>query len=403
MYKKLVLACLVNFLIAALMGLLLRYSAVGSVSVNYRFLTHAHSHVAMLGWVYLILYVLIVKYFVPDKKPIYTRLFWLTEFAVVGMMFSFPFQGYAAIPISFSTLHILCSYYFVYLVWSHHKITSVTAQYLLKTALLFMVISTFGVWCLGPAVSMHGQASAFYQIAIQFFLHFQFNGWFLIAVFALLFAIFKVQESKRFKYFYLLLLVTTIATLALPVYWFVPRKVFYYINAVAVLLQIPLLALLLMLLIPKISSVFKAQSKVFKYVFVFALGNLVLKALLQTVTLFPEFSEAAFKYHNFVIGFIHLLMLGVISGFLLVAMLKNQWLHPSRLLTFGVICFILGFLLTEGILAFQGILFFNKIGLMPYYHYTLLLSSILLPIGILCFVINSLKTKTYGKKTIKTT
>ncbi len=63
MQKKLVLVCLINFLIAALMGLALRYSFINPIGVNYRFLTHAHSHVAMLGWVYLMLYVFIVHYF----------------------------------------------------------------------------------------------------------------------------------------------------------------------------------------------------------------------------------------------------------------------------------------------------------------------------------------------------
>ncbi|MCB0446175.1 MAG: hypothetical protein KDD03_01425, partial [Gelidibacter sp.] len=175
MQKKFILVCLLNFLVAASMGLVLRYVFIQPLSLNFRFLTHGHSHVAMLGWVYLMLYLLIVHHFIPDKKPIYNRLFWITQLAVVGMMISFPLQGYAAISISFSTLHIFCSYYFVRLVWQHHKTTSLPARYLLKACLLFMLLSTIGVWCLGPAVATLGQTSAFYQIAIQFFLHFQFN------------------------------------------------------------------------------------------------------------------------------------------------------------------------------------------------------------------------------------
>src|SRR5690606_35939766 len=111
--------------------------------------------------------------FVPIKKPIYNRLFWVTQCAVVGMLFSFPFQGYAAVSITFSTLHIFCSYFFAYLIFKHHKTDNKVTNSLLKMALVFMLLSTIGVWCLGPAVSMLGQASAFYQIAIQFFLHFQ--------------------------------------------------------------------------------------------------------------------------------------------------------------------------------------------------------------------------------------
>ena len=111
MPKKLVIVCLINFFIAAVMGLTLRFSFIDSIDINYRFLTHAHSHVAMLGWVYLMLYVLFVHYFVPEKLKVFNRLFWLTEVAVIGMMLTFPFQGYAAISITFSTLHIFMSFW----------------------------------------------------------------------------------------------------------------------------------------------------------------------------------------------------------------------------------------------------------------------------------------------------
>lgn len=49
MQKKLVIICLINFLVAALMGLALRFTFITPININYRFLTHAHSHVAMLG------------------------------------------------------------------------------------------------------------------------------------------------------------------------------------------------------------------------------------------------------------------------------------------------------------------------------------------------------------------
>ncbi len=196
------------------MGLVLRYVAIGNVDVNFRFLTHAHSHVAMLGWVYLMLYTFLLHYFVPEQKPIYQKLFWITEIAVIGMMLSFPFQGYAAISIIFSTLHILCSYYFVYLIWNDHKKTSISSTWLLRASLLFMLLSTLGVWCLGPAVGLMGKASAFYQIAIQFFLHFQFNGWYLLAIFALLFHFLNIKDSKLFRTFFYLLISSTILTLA---------------------------------------------------------------------------------------------------------------------------------------------------------------------------------------------
>ena len=226
MPKKLVVICLLNFLIAAFLGLLLRYSFIDSVDFNYRYIIHAHSHIAMLGWVYLMLYTLIIHYFIPDKKPIYNRLFWITEFTVIGMMLSFPFQGYGAISISFSTLHIFCSYYFVYLIWKNQHISNLPTRILLKASLLFMFLSIVGIWCLGPVIAVLGKSSAFYEIAIQFFLHFQFNGWFLIAVIALFFHIIQLKDSKSFRLFFTLLIVSTFLTLALPIHWYAPQSIF---------------------------------------------------------------------------------------------------------------------------------------------------------------------------------
>ena len=388
MQKKLVLVCLINFLIAALMGLALRYSFINPIGVNYRFLTHAHSHVAMLGWVYLMLYVFIMHYFVPERKPIYDRLFWLTEFAVIGMMLSFPFQGYAVISISFSTLHIFCSYYFVYLVWKHHKTESIVTSYLLKASLIFMLLSTVGVWCLGPAVSMLGQASAFYQIAIQFFLHFQFHGWFLFAVIAVFFHLLKIENSRQFQLFFKLLIVSTILTLALPVYWFMSHQILLLINGVGVLVQILTFILFFRLVKPKINSSLFNNSRLVSLGFWFTIFCFGLKVSLQLLSLIPEFTLAVYQHHNLVIGFIHLTMLGVITGFLFSFLIQSNLVAINKTLKFSVLTFILGFVLTELIIIAQGGMFYLGQDIMTSYYLILFLSSILLPLGIAGIILN---------------
>ncbi|MFH7014977.1 hypothetical protein [Flavobacterium sp. FlaQc-47] len=134
------------------------------LNINYSFILHAHSHIAMLGWVYLIIYVLIVRFFIPkvkSSKPFYNRLFWLTEFSVIGMMIAFPIQGYALFSIVFSTMHILLSYVFCRIIWRDSLKEKTEAQRLLFVAILFMVLSTFGVWCLGPALNMLGKQNPF--------------------------------------------------------------------------------------------------------------------------------------------------------------------------------------------------------------------------------------------------
>lgn len=402
MPKNIVIICLVNFLIAALMGLALRFSSIESIGINYRFLTHAHSHVAMLGWVYLMIFALFVHYFVPNKPKIFNRLFWLTEFAVIGMMLSFPFQGYAAISISSSTLHIFCSYYFVYLIWKHHKTNSTVSQKLVKTSLIFMLISTIGVWCLGPAVSTIGQSSAFYQIAIQFFLHFQFNGWFLIAVLAVFFHLLKIENSKVFNQFFWLLICSTLLTLALPIQWFAPHKSLLWINSFGVIIQILALYKCFQLIKPKLHSLVNYKNKLVLYMYTFALLCFILKVTFQSLSVLPEFAQIVYNYKNFVIGFIHLLMLGVISGFLFAFILKSDLVMYSKSLNFGIYSFILGFLLTELLLLIQGAMFYYGNGMLPYYYLLLFIFSILLPLGIYILLFNIIKQKNHATKTSKT-
>ncbi|MEO8774142.1 MAG: hypothetical protein ABI263_03225 [Gelidibacter sp.] len=408
MHKKLVIVCLINFLVAAIMGLMLRYvfvlplhDFVKPLPFQFRNLMHGHSHVAMLGWVYLMLYLLIVHHFIPDKKTAFNRLFWLTEIAVVGMMLSFPFQGYAAISISFSTLHIICSYLFIRLVWKNQKVKSKPIRLLLKVSLVLMFVSTIGIWCLGPAAALLGIDSAFFQIAIQFFLHFQFNGWFLFAVLAVFLNQFPIENLKQFQIFFKTLIVGTILTFALPISWFAFHPLMPWINGLGVLLQLVSGYYFIQLLRPHWSEFWDKSSQLAKSVYGLALISFVLKIALQSSSIVPEVSAMANQYHNFVIGFIHLMMLGVITGFLFAFILESSL--PSlknKLLNFGIYSFIIGFIATEFLLLLQGLYYYLGLGMMPNYYMLLFIFSILLPLGILFILLNILNHET---KTFKTT
>ena len=395
MRKSWILVCFVNFFIASLMGLLLRWMYVDPIAgVNFQFLMHGHSHVAMLGWVYLMLYCLIFHFFVPkeaQEKPIYNRLFWVTELAVVGMMIDFPAQGYAFASILFSTLHIFCSYYFCYLIWKDAKPSTFPEKKMLRTALFFMIFSTLGVWCLGPAVGLMGKASAFYQIAIQFFLHFQFNGWFLFAVLALFFKQSKIKiEEKKFRLFYNLLVTATILTLALPVSWSLSNPVFYWINAIGVTIQLISFALFALLIQTHFQDFFKPLSSLEKKIYRFALCSLALKVIIQLVVLVPELSQVSHEIRNFVIGYIHLTMLGIITGFLFGFSFQNGFLNvQNNIQKWGIKIFLLGFVATEILLFLQGTWLFLKSGSFFNYYQNLFIASIPLPIGLL-FVTGSL-------------
>lgn len=397
MRKSWLLTCLFNFLIASLMGLLLRLMYVAPFeNVNFQFLLHGHSHIAMLGWVYLMIYCFIVHFFIPKKeqqKPIYNRLFWVTEAAVIGMMLRFPVEGYALFSIVFSTLHIFCSYYFCRLVYKDAQPHSASEKKLLRTALLFMILSTLGVWFLGPAVGMLGKASAFYQIAIQFFLHFQFNGWFMFAILALFLHQLKASLNEKLFYkFYNLLVVSTILTLALPISWYLNYPIFYWINSVGVLLQLLAFYYFILLIKPPFSVFFSTLKPIEKIVYGFGLTSLALKVAIQLFVLVPYLAQASHHIRDFVIGFIHLTMLGIITGFLFGINLKNNFLNTDKkLVKYGLQLFILGFILTEVLLFVQGSSLLFEKGSIPHYYQWLFAASIALPLGLLLLIMSVYK------------
>lgn len=387
--KKWVLLCFFNFFIASLMGLILRLLYIFPIeAVNFQFLMHAHSHVAMLGWVYLMLYCFIFYFFIPKEaqyKRVYNRLFWVTQIAVFGMMIDFPVQGYALISIVCSTLHICCSYFFCRLVWKDSLPTRFPERIMLRTALFFMVLSTLGVWCLGPAVGLLGKTSAFYQIAIQFFLHFQFNGWFLFAVLALFLNQLKGDIiEKQFRWFYSLLVLANILTLALPVSWFVSNFIFHWINGLGVVLQLVAFVVFFQMIRPFFRPFFTSLKSIEKTVYGFALFTLGLKGGIQLLVLVPDLAQVSHQIRNFVIGFIHLTMLGGITSFLFGFLLRHDFLDRKVFwIRLGIKIFLIAFVLTELLLFMQGAYLYFGLGAFPLYYQNLFLASVGLPLGLL--------------------
>ena len=265
-----------------------------------------------------------------------------------------------------------------------------------------MLLSTLGVWCLGLSVGLLGKASAFYKIAIQLFLHFQFNGWFLIAVIAIFFHLLNIEYSKQFRQFFRLLIVSTLLTFALPIQWFAPHNILLWFNGVGVILQVVALYTFLKLIKPKLHQVLKKETKLLFYLFSFAIFGFILKVLFQLLSILPEFSQVVHSHRNFVIGFIHLLMLGVISGFLFSFILKSELINYSKTIYIGIYSFILGFALTEVLLLIQGIKFYLGSGIITNYYSLLFLFSILLPLGISFLLLNIIKHKNIENKTSKT-
>ena len=103
--KKQSIVALLYFLIAASLGIVLRLFPITNVDATYRYLVHTHSHIALLGWVYVALTALIFHLCIKlEAQKKYSKVFWCTQITILGMLFSFPITGYALFSILFSSL-----------------------------------------------------------------------------------------------------------------------------------------------------------------------------------------------------------------------------------------------------------------------------------------------------------
>ncbi|MBR9776720.1 MAG: hypothetical protein GYB55_17540 [Cytophagales bacterium] len=399
MRKSWLLISLINFFIAALMGLLLRAAFVWDLYwMEYKNMLHGHSHLALLGWLYLGLFVLIHGRFLDKEKAskaIYTRLFWLTQFSVVGMMLSFPLQGYAGFSIFFSSLHIVLSYVFVYRVWKDHRKESIQITLLLRTALLFLLISTCGVWAVAVIMANGGGGGVLYQVAIQFYLHFQFNGWLLFGVLALIINDFKPKFSPfGFQSFYFLMCLSQVLTFGLILFWAYRWNWTFGVNFIGVGLQLLALGALLSLrkdLRFNLTRLLAAHSFL---LLAFIVG--VIRVVAQVLLIFPDIADRAVSLRTTIIGFIHLNMLGLFSAYLLYSFFKNQALVTyNKQFKWVVIPFFIGFIGSELILFFQGFSTWRSWHVLSYYHESLLAFSGFIPLGIAVYIVLFLKYYSY--------
>ncbi|UCS93313.1 hypothetical protein KZP23_22140 [Echinicola marina] len=378
---------LFNFLVAAVMGLLLRMVFIWEISwIDYRNWLHGHSHVALLGWAYLLSYALMVDRLVPKGKQnasYYQRLFYITQLSVLGMMVSFPIEGYGPVSISFSTIHIVGSYFFVYGIWRDMRTGNQSLNYWFRMGLCCMVISTLGVLAIGPIMALIGKGSMLYQAAIQFYLHFQFNGWFLTVAIGLLMIFIGQQKFKdtgnKFRLFLGLYVASILLTYFHILFWAYGHSVFYLLNSAGVLFQAIAVGMWIGMFWKSIKVTIDGLEKIAKYLFYFGLFSLSLKVLLQIALITPFAVEMSTTVRPLIVGYIHLFMIGAVSAWGL--LMLYHWLKVDYPV-WALACWLLGFLGTEALLFVQGGMYAFRLGAMPAYHEILWAASCLLVLGV---------------------
>lgn len=389
---------LTYFLIAALLGIFLRLFFVTPIPANFRYIVHAHSHIALLGWIYLGLTTLIYKlYFSESKKSkIYLRIFWFTQVTLLGMLLTFPFTGYALFSIIFSTLFLIASYFFAWFVFKFvpDKFRSTASYRCIQAALWYMILSSIGPWALGGIMNTLGSTSIWYNLSIYFYLHFQYNGWFILVLLGGLFWFLERRgiylPEKSFRNFFLLLNFSIILTFFLSVLWTEPSVIFYLLAAIGALLQAWVFIKLFLMLKSEAPGLKAEFSGFTGFILKLTAGLLIFKILMQLISAIPFFADLAFQYNDFVIGYLHWVFLGVISVGLL-AFLQHAGLLKMGKIDFGI--YFIGFLLSEALIFSKGTALWLGLPVFPDYFSTLLVISGLIPVAIATTLIRNILTE----------
>ncbi len=327
---------------------------------------YAHSHFAFAGWVAQALYVLILRFTLLNNIVINARRY---NIALIfnlccsyGMLVSFFIQGYQFISIFFSTGTIIVAYYYTYIFFEDIKKNSFAHNSIVwfKSALWFNIFSTFGTFYLAYMMSSGRFNEHHYLASIYFYLHFQYNGFFIFTCIGLLLQeinnylpSFK-YEKKTFHLFFW----ACIPCYFLSILWAELPLWLYVLIVIAAFAQL-LAWVLLLKEIRKSLSTLQHLTAISKIAFFFIGICFSIKLILQLGSTIPSLSDLAYGFRPVVIAYLHLVLLAVISIFLIAFMYATKLIPNNKISRTSIALLILGILLNELILAIQGIYAFS--------------------------------------------
>lgn len=355
---------LVNLCIVPLLGAALRTKFLFDISfINYRDVLSAHSHFAFGGWVTLILMIFFIDNLLPGEagsKNKYQYVLWGTQLSAAGMVVTFPITGYGLLAISFSTLFIFFTYGFTF-IFIHDFLKTKREKSIFILALFslaYLIISSIGPFTLAYMLATKSGNSNLYHDSLYTFLHFQYNGFFTIGVFALFIhhikPLINSETRKNIYMFSLLLAFSVVPSLFLALAWHQSNTFIYILALIGTVLNFFTLIFFIRFIIPlKKRGIF--SSKTAYVLWVFAMISFAIKMTLQMGTIFPEITKMVFGYRPIIIGFLHLVFLGFVTFYLLAHLIEGGAFDMKKGISKkSLFVFSAAIILNETILMLQG-------------------------------------------------
>jgi hypothetical protein len=287
------------------------------------------------------------NHILESDQHFFRRLFIALQVLVVAMLVSFPIQGYGSFSILFSTLHTVGASIFLFQFFRSTRSATATSLWYARIALLFFIISAIGPFALGYLTSVGLGQTNWYFFSIYFYLHFQYNGFFLFGVISLLFNV--IEEKKipfdnlKAKRMGLIMAIACVPAYLLSVLWANPGYLFNVIGALSAATQIVAFIILITLVFDIRLELRKNVARASRVLLCIASFAFALKLILQLLSAAPDVARMTYELRPIVIAYLHLVLLGMISICLFVWYLEQNLVQQSSARQ-AIVLYILSFL-----------------------------------------------------------
>ncbi|MFN3406014.1 MAG: hypothetical protein ACK40G_18105 [Cytophagaceae bacterium] len=261
----------------------------------------------------------------------------------------------------------------------------------IKAGLIFLMLSSLGTWTVGAVMAKGMNDHPLYNLSVYFYLHFQYNGWFTFAVIGIFLALLERAgyqlEKKNSMLFFILMLASTIFAYLFSTLYLKPNDSIYAMAFSAALIQIIAVSFFLTIIREAdLNVVFgKTNANILKLVF----GLYMVKLLLQLLSSFLPM----FEIRPFIIGYLHLILIGFVTLFLLVAATHLKIMVRPKYYMHGIKVLIAGFILSESLIFLAGIFVWAGIDNSEKFTLFLFFASILMPVGFIIISISQFRSK----------
>ncbi len=355
-----------NLCIVALLGFLLRSKQLFEMQfIDYNHLVDAHGRFAFGAWVTLTLFSLLIYEVLPEaisKKRIYS---WLLAgifiFSWAALISMSILGGNSMLSNIFATLFIFVCYILSGVFIRDILQTSVhkTVMMLSISAVVFLIMSSGATFSFVILFYLKSLNAIYYRDALFTYLHMQYNGFFTLAVFALLFhkLLPKVSDNanRQIFRFSVLIICSIIPSLFLSYLWSDPPQIFWILAGIGSLFVF-LTFISFVILSLSVRHVIHLVSPIVRYFGILSMCAFGIKEFLQGFTIFPIINNAVFASRPTIIGFLHLVFLGFATHFILGWYYNREVFGPpNKNAIIALVFFSIGVVMNEVILMIQGL------------------------------------------------